>query len=154
MTTWLSLACFMLYIKYLKLSCVSCSSAGMQYHKRSDHFDEKPFSCNDCGAKFAANSTLKNHMRLHTGEKPFFCKLCDMTFVQAAALAYHMKKKHSEGMSAKALKSNDVVIFFHWYSNSFEVVSLTLYWGIRATVCDIELFNVKTGHVVITVYAD
>ncbi|XP_072442923.1 zinc finger and BTB domain-containing protein 40 [Chiloscyllium punctatum] len=71
--------------------------SGMQYHKRSDHFDEKPFSCSECGAKFAANSTLKNHMRLHTGEKPFFCKQCDMTFMQAAALAYHMKKKHSEG---------------------------------------------------------
>ncbi|XP_048471248.1 zinc finger and BTB domain-containing protein 40 isoform X2 [Rhincodon typus] len=71
--------------------------SGMQYHKRSDHFDEKPFSCSECGAKFAANSTLKNHMRLHTGEKPFFCKHCEMTFMQAAALAYHMKKKHSEG---------------------------------------------------------
>ncbi|XP_055515429.1 zinc finger and BTB domain-containing protein 40 isoform X1 [Leucoraja erinacea] len=86
----------------LPVSCDICGKSfahqsGMQYHKRSDHFDEKPFSCNDCGAKFAANSTLKNHMRLHTGEKPFFCKLCDMTFVQAAALAYHMKKKHSEG---------------------------------------------------------
>ncbi|XP_069775116.1 zinc finger and BTB domain-containing protein 40 isoform X3 [Narcine bancroftii] len=86
----------------LPVACDICGKSfahqsGMQYHKRSDHFDEKPFSCNDCGAKFAANSTLKNHMRLHTGEKPFFCKHCDMTFMQAAALAYHMKKKHSEG---------------------------------------------------------
>ncbi|XP_072334690.1 zinc finger and BTB domain-containing protein 40 isoform X3 [Scyliorhinus torazame] len=86
----------------LPVTCDMCGKSfahqsGMQYHKRSDHFDEKPFSCNECGAKFAANSTLKNHMRLHTGEKPFFCKHCDMTFMQAAALAYHMKKKHSEG---------------------------------------------------------
>ncbi|XP_067826791.1 zinc finger and BTB domain-containing protein 40 isoform X2 [Heptranchias perlo] len=86
----------------LPVTCDICGKSfahqsGMQYHKRSDHFDEKPFSCNECGAKFAANSTLKNHMRLHTGEKPFFCKHCDMTFMQAAALAYHMKKKHSEG---------------------------------------------------------
>ncbi|XP_066546951.1 zinc finger and BTB domain-containing protein 40 [Amia ocellicauda] len=71
--------------------------SGMLYHKRTDHFDEKPYSCEECGAKFAANSTLKNHMRLHTGERPFFCKHCDMTFSQAAALAYHTKKKHSEG---------------------------------------------------------
>ncbi|XP_067873668.1 zinc finger and BTB domain-containing protein 40 isoform X2 [Heterodontus francisci] len=86
----------------LPVTCDICGKSfahqsGMQYHKRSDHFDEKPFSCCECGAKFAANSTLKNHMRLHTGEKPFFCKHCDMTFMQAAALAYHMKKKHSEG---------------------------------------------------------
>ncbi|XP_041062223.1 zinc finger and BTB domain-containing protein 40 isoform X1 [Carcharodon carcharias] len=86
----------------LPVTCDICGKSfahqsGMQYHKRSDHFDEKPFSCSECGAKFAANSTLKNHLRLHTGEKPFFCKHCDMTFMQAAALAYHMKKKHSEG---------------------------------------------------------
>uniref|UniRef100_A0A8C5MUK5 Zinc finger and BTB domain containing 40 n=1 Tax=Leptobrachium leishanense TaxID=445787 RepID=A0A8C5MUK5_9ANUR len=71
--------------------------SGLQYHKRTEHFDEKPFSCEDCGAKFAANSTLKNHLRLHTGERPFVCKHCHMTFSQAAALSYHTKKKHSEG---------------------------------------------------------
>ncbi|XP_053546552.1 zinc finger and BTB domain-containing protein 40 [Bombina bombina] len=71
--------------------------SGLQYHKRTEHFDEKPFSCNECGAKFAANSTLKNHQRLHTGERPFVCKHCHMTFTQAAALSYHTKKKHSEG---------------------------------------------------------
>ncbi|CAF92175.1 unnamed protein product, partial [Tetraodon nigroviridis] len=70
---------------------------GMIYHKRTEHFDEKPFSCDECGAKFAANSSLKNHMRLHTGEKPYCCKHCNMNFSVAAALAYHTKKKHSEG---------------------------------------------------------
>ncbi|KAM3622229.1 uncharacterized protein V6R79_022168 [Siganus canaliculatus] len=71
--------------------------SGMIYHKRTEHFEEKPFACEDCGAKFGANSSLKNHMRLHTGEKPYHCKHCDMTFSVAAALAYHTKKKHSEG---------------------------------------------------------
>lgn len=71
--------------------------AGMIYHKRTEHFDEKPFSCGECGAKFAANSSLKNHTRLHTGEKPYCCKHCNMAFSVAAALAYHTKKKHSEG---------------------------------------------------------
>lgn len=73
------------------------ASPGMQYHKLTEHFDEKPFSCEECGAKFAANSTLKNHLRLHTGDRPFMCKHCLMTFTQASALAYHTKKKHSEG---------------------------------------------------------
>ncbi|KAI1890712.1 hypothetical protein AGOR_G00156460 [Albula goreensis] len=71
--------------------------SGMLYHKRTEHFDEKPYMCKECGAKFAANSSLKNHMRLHTGERPFLCKHCDMSFSQAAALSYHTKKKHSEG---------------------------------------------------------
>ncbi|KAI6073789.1 Zinc finger and BTB domain-containing protein 40 [Aix galericulata] len=37
-------------------------SPGMQYHKLMEHFDKKPFSCEDCGAKFVSNSTLKNHL--------------------------------------------------------------------------------------------
>ncbi|XP_011615341.1 zinc finger and BTB domain-containing protein 40 isoform X1 [Takifugu rubripes] len=85
-----------------KVACDLCGRtfahpSGMIYHKRTEHFDEKPFSCDECGAKFAANSSLKNHMRLHTGEKPYCCKHCNMNFSVAAALAYHTKKKHSEG---------------------------------------------------------
>ncbi|KAM8927988.1 zinc finger and BTB domain-containing protein 40 isoform 2-T2 [Pelodytes ibericus] len=88
--------------KRLLVVCDICGKefahpSGLQYHKRTEHFEEKPFSCKECGAKFAANSTLKNHQRLHTGEKPFVCKHCHMTFTQAAALSYHTKKKHSEG---------------------------------------------------------
>ncbi|CAN9512163.1 unnamed protein product [Ophioblennius macclurei] len=85
-----------------KVSCDLCERtfahpSGMIYHKRTEHFEEKPFACEECGAKFGANSSLKNHMRLHTGEKPYQCKHCDMSFSVAAALAYHTKKKHSEG---------------------------------------------------------
>ncbi|XP_065277452.1 zinc finger and BTB domain-containing protein 40 [Emys orbicularis] len=88
--------------KRFPVTCDICGrefahASGMQYHKLTEHFDEKPFSCEECGAKFAANSTLKNHLRLHTGDRPFMCKHCLMTFTQASALAYHTKKKHSEG---------------------------------------------------------
>ncbi|NXW64199.1 ZBT40 protein, partial [Eurystomus gularis] len=88
--------------KRLPVACDICGrefahASGMQYHKLTEHFDEKPFSCEECGAKFAANSTLKNHLRLHTGDRPFMCKHCLMTFMQASALAYHTKKKHAEG---------------------------------------------------------
>lgn len=87
---------FMILITSISL-IPGMASLGMQYHKLTEHFDEKPFSCEECGAKFAANSTLKNHLRLHTGDRPFMCKHCLMTFTQASALAYHTKKKHSEG---------------------------------------------------------
>lgn len=85
-----------------QVSCDMCDktfkhSSGLLYHKRTEHFEERPYACEECGAKFAATSSLKNHMRLHTGEKPFHCKHCDMSFSVAAALSYHTKKKHAEG---------------------------------------------------------
>ncbi|XP_034021414.1 LOW QUALITY PROTEIN: zinc finger and BTB domain-containing protein 40-like, partial [Thalassophryne amazonica] len=85
-----------------KVACDLCGRtfahpSGMIYHRRTEHFEEKPFGCEECGAKFGANSSLKNHMRLHTGEKPYRCKHCDLSFRVAAALSYHTKKKHSEG---------------------------------------------------------
>ncbi|XP_057700977.1 zinc finger and BTB domain-containing protein 40 isoform X1 [Corythoichthys intestinalis] len=88
--------------KKKKVACDLCGRtfahpSGLIYHKRTEHFDEKPYACETCGAKFPATSSLKNHMRLHTGEKPYQCKHCDMSFAVAAALAYHTKKKHSEG---------------------------------------------------------
>ncbi|KAJ7999466.1 hypothetical protein DPEC_G00194720 [Dallia pectoralis] len=88
--------------KRAPVSCDICGRTfahptGMLYHKRTEHFEQKPFVCEECGDKFGANSSLKNHMRLHTGEKPYHCKSCDMSFSVAAALAYHTKKKHLEG---------------------------------------------------------
>ncbi|XP_051528618.1 zinc finger and BTB domain-containing protein 40-like [Myxocyprinus asiaticus] len=85
-----------------QVSCDMCDktfkhSSGLLYHKRTEHFEERPYACEECGAKFAATSSLKNHMRLHTGEKPFQCKHCDMSFSVAAALSYHTKRKHAEG---------------------------------------------------------
>ncbi|KAI4880990.1 hypothetical protein NFI96_012555 [Prochilodus magdalenae] len=84
------------------VACDLCSKifkhpSGLMYHRRTEHLEERPYVCEECGAKFAANSSLKNHMRLHTGEKPFHCKHCDMSFAVAAALSYHTKKKHAEG---------------------------------------------------------
>ncbi|XP_038145078.1 zinc finger and BTB domain-containing protein 40 isoform X2 [Cyprinodon tularosa] len=85
-----------------RVACDICGRSfahpsGLVYHKQAEHLEVKPFSCEECGATFGANSSLKNHMRLHTGEKPYHCQHCDMSFSVAAGLAYHTKRKHSEG---------------------------------------------------------
>ncbi|PIO12307.1 hypothetical protein AB205_0181910 [Aquarana catesbeiana] len=107
-----------LFLRTQFFLCCVLPLLGLQYHKRTEHFDEKPFSCEECGAKFAANSTLKNHQRLHTGERPFVCKHCHMTFTQAAALSYHTKKKHSEAYPVykAALDSFSTETFILWFA--------------------------------------
>ncbi|KAM4885974.1 LOW QUALITY PROTEIN: zinc finger and BTB domain-containing protein 40 [Sylvia borin] len=86
--------------KRFPVACDICGrefahASGMQYHKLTEHLEEKPFSCQECGAKLVASS-MKNHLWLPTGDWPFMCKHCLMTFMQGLALAFHTKKKNAE----------------------------------------------------------
>ena len=37
---------------------------------------EKPFECTFCHMSFQKSSSLKSHVRIHTGEVPFGCVTC------------------------------------------------------------------------------
>lgn len=52
--------------------------------------------CALCGKNYARPSTLKTHMRIHSGERPFHCKVCNKSFSQAANLTAHLRVHSGE----------------------------------------------------------
>nr|XP_045608005.1 uncharacterized protein LOC123764362 isoform X2 [Procambarus clarkii] len=63
-------------------------------HQESVHKKVKPFLCNYCGYSTASRSTLKMHMRQHTGEKPFACEKCKYRTSDHNSLRRH-KMQHT-----------------------------------------------------------
>ncbi|XP_038580272.1 zinc finger protein 568-like isoform X2 [Micropterus salmoides] len=57
--------------------------------RRTHTTDKKTFSCSECGKRFRYISSLKVHMRTHTGEKPFSCRVCDRRFTWCKQLKNH-----------------------------------------------------------------
>ena len=68
----------------------------LKVHERKKHDSEfvKPISCSNCGKRFALNSQLKIHMRVHSGDHPFACTECNYTTTQKGNLKTHILSKH------------------------------------------------------------
>ncbi|KAK4319329.1 hypothetical protein Pmani_009721 [Petrolisthes manimaculis] len=66
----------------------------LRNHQESVHKKVKPFLCNYCGYSTASRSTLKMHMRQHTGEKPFACEKCKYKTSDHNSLRRH-KMQHT-----------------------------------------------------------
>ena len=62
-------------------------------------------SCSICGNLFWSPSSLKQHMRVHTGEKPFQCDTCDSKFSSKGSLERHCFKVHGMSTSPERVPS-------------------------------------------------
>ncbi|XP_011136129.1 zinc finger protein OZF [Harpegnathos saltator] len=80
-----------------------CEECGLELTRKSSlkkhiktHSGEKPYLCHICGKGFANPTGRKVHLLTHSEVRPYICTICGQSFTQRPALSVHWKKKHPD----------------------------------------------------------
>ena len=59
---------------------------------------DKPFACDDCGARFLTCDNMKRHQLIHQQARPYMCNVCLERFSEKICLARHQLRKGHKNM--------------------------------------------------------
>ena len=86
-----------------RVSCQVCDRSFTRFdtlenHMKSMHSDERPYHCQypACQKSFATQSTLINHLKVHTDGKPYKCLECDNSFTLLLEYKQHVRQAHPD----------------------------------------------------------